>query len=169
MPYSDPERRREYGREWMRRNAERGREAMRRWRERHPEEHREENRAYYARDPDRRQQQIDASPNRRAVRKAADAKRRARKLDASGSYSSAEWLSLVLEYGGRCGYCGAGGPMQADHRVPLSRGGTHDIENIMPACRQCNLEKASMSEFDFRTRLAIESKKRRKLNAEAAG
>ena len=30
MPYSDPERRRAYGREWMRRNAEKAREAMRR-------------------------------------------------------------------------------------------------------------------------------------------
>ncbi|HEX6060880.1 MAG TPA: hypothetical protein VF001_02325, partial [Candidatus Limnocylindria bacterium] len=87
MPFADPEKRRAYGREWMKRNSERAREAMRRWRLNHPDEHRAENRAYYARDPERRQRQIESSPNRRAVRKAADARRRSRKLQSPGSYT----------------------------------------------------------------------------------
>ncbi len=169
MPYSDPERRREYGREWMRRNAEKAREGMRRWRERHPDEHREENRAYYARDPDRRQRQIDASPNRRAVRKASDARRRARKLGAAGSYSTMEWLGLLEHYERRCGYCGDGGPMQADHRSPLARGGSHGIENIIPACGLCNREKSTMTEMEFRRHQTIEAAKRPKIRNRAAG
>jgi len=153
----------------MRRNAEKAREAMRRWRERHPEEHREENRAYYARDPDRRQHQIDASPNRNAVRKASDARRRARKLGAAGSYSTADWLALLDNYDRRCGYCGENGPMQADHRTPLCRGGSHGIENIIPACGRCNREKATMTELEFRQRRGYRSEKRSKINNKAAG
>ena len=164
MPYSDPERRREYGRQWIQRNAEKAREAMRRWRERHPDAHRAENRAYYARDPDRRQRQIDASPNRRAVRKASDARRRARKLESAGSYSTTEWLTLVVEWRGGCAYCGVVATLHADHRVPLSRGGSNTIENIVPACRACNLRKYTQTEAEFRARLAAERNEHRPYN-----
>ena len=154
MPYADPERRRAYARDWIRRNPDKAREAMRRWRERHPDDHRAENRAYYARDPGRRQLQIDASPNRRAVRRAADAKRRARKLEAVGAFTSAEWLQLVIRWGSRCAYCRASSKLHADHRVPLSRGGSNAIGNILPACASCNLRKSTLTETEFRSRLA---------------
>ena len=167
VPHKDPEMRRSYQREYIRRTAdkhrEQSREAMRRWRSAHPDAHRAEGRAYYARDPDRRQRQIDASPNRRAVRKAADARRRARKLGAAGSYSTAEWLVLLDYYDRRCGYCGDGGSMEADHRTPLVRGGSHRIENIIPACRPCNQEKATMTEMEFRRHQRIAWAKRPKL------
>jgi 5-methylcytosine-specific restriction endonuclease McrA len=156
VPYADPEKRRAYGREWMKRNAERARAAMRRWRLLHPDEHRSENRAYYARDPQRRQQQIDASPNRRAVRKAADARRRSRKLRSPGSYTYLEWLLLVSTFGGRCAYCANRAALHADHRIPLSRGGSNSIENIVPACSSCNLRKGTLTELEFRARLAAE-------------
>ena len=156
MPYSDPERRRSYGRDWMRRNADKAREAMRRWRQRHPEEHNAESRASYARDPERKQRQIDASPNRNAVRRAMHERRRARSLRAPGSYSFLEWLQLVAEYRGRCAYCGLEAPLDADHRIPLSRGGSNFIGNIVPACRPCNLRKHMLTEAQFRARLAAE-------------
>jgi 5-methylcytosine-specific restriction endonuclease McrA len=140
----------------MQRNPDKAREAMRRWRQLHPDEHRAENRAYYARDPERRQRQIEASPNRQAVRKAADARRRSRKLDAGGSYTYAEWLRLVVVCGGRCAYCGKRAVLHADHRLPLARGGSNVIENILPACARCNLRKAKMTDAEFRARLAAE-------------
>jgi hypothetical protein len=120
VPYSDPEKRRSYGRQWMQRNADKARAAMRRWRQQHPDEHRAENRAYYARDPDRRQRQIESSPNRRAVRKAADARRRSRKLQSAGSYTYVEWLLLVTRFGGECAYCARIAALHADHRIPLA-------------------------------------------------
>ncbi len=173
VPYKDPALRRSYQREYIRRTAEKHREhsrkAMQRWREAHPDARRAEGRAYYARDPARRQRQIDASPNRRGVRKASDARRRARKLGAAGSYSTAEWLLLLGDYDRRCGYCGDGGPMQADHRTPLSRGGDHRIENIIPACGRCNREKATMTEIEFRRRQTIIGAKRPKIHNRTAG
>ena len=156
MPFADPEKRRAYGRDWMKRNAERAREAMRRWRLNHPDEHRAENRAYYARDPERRQRQIESSPNRRAVRKAADARRRSRKLQSPGSYTYVEWLLLVTTFGRQCAYCAREGQLHADHRIPLARGGYNSIDNIVPACSSCNLRKCTLTEAEFRARLAAE-------------
>ena len=157
MPRKDPEERRAYQREYIKRTAERhrvhSREAMRRWRERHPDEHNADSRAYYARDPERRKRQIDASPNRNAVRRAMHERRRARLLNARGSYTYVEWLGLVATHDGRCAYCGTRSTLDADHRVPLSRGGSNSIENILPACRSCNLRKHTLSEIEFRARL----------------
>ena len=133
---------------------------MRRWREAHPEAHRAEGRAYYARDPERRKQQINASPNRNAVRRAMHQRRRARAIQAPGSYTAKEWIALVAAYGGRCAYCDVKGPLHADHRIPLSRGGSNSIDNIVPACRTCNLRKHDRTEAEFRARLAAEEKQR---------
>lgn len=156
MPYTDPERRRAYGRDWMKRNPERARAAMRRWRARHPEAHAAQTRARYARDPKRFQERTDASPNRPAVRRAMHQRRRARILGAGPSFTAAEWTALVEAHRGRCGYCGNVRPLHADHRLPLERGGTSAIENILPACARCNLRKHLMTEEEFRARLAAE-------------
>jgi len=40
----------------------------------------------------------------------------------------------------RCQYCG-GHADSIDHVVPRSRGGTHTWENVVAACRPCNLRK----------------------------
>ena len=40
-----------------------------------------------------------------------------------------------------CAYCGATGDMQIEHVVPISKGGTHAMGNIVPACRECNYSK----------------------------
>ncbi len=156
MPYSDPDKRRAYGREWMQRNPEKARQAMRLWRQQHPEEHRAELRAYYARDPQRRQRQIDASPNRKAVRIAMKHRRRDRAVAGGPSFTYQEWLALVAQYQRCCAYCGAAGSVQVDHRTPLSRGGTNEIGNILPACARCNLRKHTMTDAEFRARLAAE-------------
>ncbi|HZP95828.1 MAG TPA: HNH endonuclease signature motif containing protein [Candidatus Limnocylindria bacterium] len=120
----------------MKRNADRAREAMRRWRAAHPVEHATDNRAYYARHRDERLAQSaeyhSANPE---VGRARSANYRARKLAADGAFTPREWLALVEQHGGACAYCGAAGPLEADHRIPLARGGSNWIDNILPACR----------------------------------
>jgi 5-methylcytosine-specific restriction endonuclease McrA len=52
-----------------------------------------------------------------------------------------------------CGYCGAIVPkkkMTVDHITPKCKGGTNDIENLMPCCGDCNRDKADMSLDQFR-------------------
>lgn len=41
----------------------------------------------------------------------------------------------------RCQYCGSRAET-VDHVVPRSRGGTHTWDNVVAACRPCNLRKA---------------------------
>lgn len=45
------------------------------------------------------------------------------------------------EFGNCCAYCGDGGDMQIEHIEPISKGGAHDIGNIVPACSRCNTSK----------------------------
>ncbi|MEQ1604971.1 MAG: HNH endonuclease signature motif containing protein [Pyrinomonadaceae bacterium] len=48
--------------------------------------------------------------------------------------------------GERCEYCmtpesTSGFPFEIDHFVPTSRGGSEDVENLVLACRSCNVFK----------------------------
>jgi 5-methylcytosine-specific restriction endonuclease McrA len=158
VPYRDPEQRRAYGRDWMRRNVDKARAAMQRWRERHPEAHRAENAAYYMRHAERVKKRIAeyhrANPS---VVRAKSQKHRALRLAAEGAFTPEEWENLVREYRHRCAYCFTASPVEPDHRVALSRGGSNRIENILPACRKCNARKHRMTEAEFRVRLAAEN------------
>jgi 5-methylcytosine-specific restriction endonuclease McrA len=143
----------------MRRNPEKAREAMRRWREGHRDEKRkrdrERSRSLYRRDPEgikaRLRAYWEAHPE---GRRAKDHRYRARRRNASGVFTGLEWAALLESYGHRCGYCGASGQLQADHRIPLSRGGTNSIANIIPACGPCNQRKQADTETEYRERLA---------------
>lgn len=44
---------------------------------------------------------------------------------------------------GVCHYCGEFGDT-VDHIIPRSQGGTHNIENLVCACRDCNTLRSSM-------------------------
>lgn len=43
---------------------------------------------------------------------------------------------------GRCVRCGANRPLTIDHIIPVSKGGTDDVDNLQTMCRPCNQEKA---------------------------
>ena len=98
------------------------------------------------------------SPEVPEVRRTAWQRRRFRVANALGSYTTKEWVELVARFQGRCGYCGAGAPLHADHRTPLARGGTNFIENVIPACASCNQRKATLTEEQFRARLQREAR-----------
>ena len=70
--------------------------------------------------------------------------RRATKLGAEGSLTWAQWKAIQVAYAGRCAYCGKKpAALTQDHVIPLSRGGSHTPENIVPACRSCNSRKGA--------------------------
>lgn len=157
MPYGEIDDRRAYGREWMRRNPGKAREAMRRWRARHGDQDRAAKRQHYRLNREgqiaRVVEYLRAHPE---VRRTIRQQRRARELGAVGSYTTAEWRALIQAFGGRCAYCGSIAPLHADHRTPLSRGGSNDIGNIFPACAPCNQRKYKLTEEEFRRRIADE-------------
>ena len=77
--------------------------------------------------------------------------RRAAKYASSGNFTAQEFEELCEEYGNRCLCCGVTGVvLEADHVVPLSRGGSDDIGNIQPLCGTCNRGKF-VETVDYRT------------------
>lgn len=75
--------------------------------------------------------------------------RRARKFGAAGRHTKDEWKKLIVEFRYRCAYCGVDGTLTEDHLVPLARGGSDFIENIVPACRDCNESKGARDTLTF--------------------
>jgi 5-methylcytosine-specific restriction endonuclease McrA len=45
------------------------------------------------------------------------------------------------QFDNRCAYCGCTGDLHIEHVVPISKGGTHAMGNIIPACKDCNFSK----------------------------
>lgn len=70
--------------------------------------------------------------------------RRSRKLNNPGSLSvSPREIARILR-SGRCFYCLAWTrQLDADHVIPLIRGGRHAIGNLVAACKSCNSTKRS--------------------------
>lgn len=53
-------------------------------------------------------------------------------------------------YASPCYYCGSTERIQADHVIPISRGGRHSIGNLVPACASCNLSKKDKTIMEWR-------------------
>lgn len=69
-------------------------------------------------------------------------KRRAARHASSGSFTAEEFIELCERYGNKCLACGdTEAVLEADHVVPLTRGGSDDISNIQPLCGSCNRKK----------------------------
>jgi len=80
---------------------------------------------------------------------------RAKKRNAPGDFTASDWKAKLEYYGYRCRYCGihksetSEGWLEADHAIPLSRGGTNFISNIVPACKSCNCSKHAKTFTEF--------------------
>jgi len=60
------------------------------------------------------------------------------------------WRKKIAK--GICYYCGRKVPPQEltmDHKIPLSRGGTSDRFNIVPACKECNNKKKYLLPWEW--------------------
>lgn len=112
------------------------------WQREHPEQARAGHRKY------------DRTERGRASKKARANRRRI--LEINGiSFTAEQWLLRLREFDNRCVYCGSKQrKLTADHWMPLSKGGTNDINNIVPACRSCNSRKFNHNpgEFEFKGR-----------------
>ena len=62
---------------------------------------------------------------------------------------------LLEKWGRKCAYCDAKNvPLQIDHIVPRSKGGSNRVSNLTLACESCNLKKGSLSLEEFAPKLA---------------
>lgn len=56
---------------------------------------------------------------------------------------------------GKCAYCGAGGPVEIDHKKPLSLAGDHTIGNLQWLCRFHNQHKRDIPDSEYRRLMGI--------------
>lgn len=77
-------------------------------------------------------------------------KRRAAKAGVRFEFSERAWKGLLAAFENRCAYCNRGDvELTKDHVRPISRGGEHTAENIVPACRSCNCRKSDTTALEF--------------------
>lgn len=85
-----------------------------------------------------------------AVNKARYATRRARELNAGGSFTAADIEAIRKAQGNRCYICGKKlKKYHIDHFIPLAKGGTNDPGNLRLACPACNLRKSAKHPQDI--------------------
>lgn len=78
-------------------------------------------------------------------------KRKERIRAASFAFSERDWRRLLLQYRYACAYCGEpANDLQREHVVPLARGGTHGVGNIVPSCPTCNYAKKDKFVVEWR-------------------
>lgn len=58
---------------------------------------------------------------------------------------------IIKKYGSKCFYCNDGEFEHIDHYIPLSKGGSHSLENIRPSCAKCNMCKSDKMPEEFYT------------------
>jgi 5-methylcytosine-specific restriction endonuclease McrA len=92
-----------------------------------------------------------ASVKGKATRKYNSKKRKAVKRD-KGVFmlTQAQWDTMVASCNGVCPYCNT--PTDSftlDHLTPISKGGKHVPENIIPCCYSCNSSKHNRDVFEW--------------------
>jgi len=71
-------------------------------------------------------------------------------LNTTIRLSEVEWSVILAAWNYRCAYCGTKPErLSQDHIVPLSRGGSHTADNVVPACMPCNQKKNTKSLEQF--------------------
>jgi 5-methylcytosine-specific restriction endonuclease McrA len=70
---------------------------------------------------------------------------------ARGTHTAEQWREKVRAANHACHYCGRhwGPSLHKDHVVPIAKGGSDAIDNVVPACEECNLAKGASSAEEF--------------------
>ena len=142
---ANPERTKRQAAESKRRNWHRYRGRQKEYRAQRAEHYKQLWNAWYAANKEheaaRHRVYQRANPE---VKRQSEKRRRAARLSGCPALLTREgWQEILAAYSQRCAYCGASGQLQQDHVIPLSRGGTHVRENVVPACAPCNSHKGA--------------------------
>ncbi len=145
---------REYQKEWRRNNKDKISKSRGRWKEKNPEypvkfwnKFKNEEKYKEAREIKRKRDRERMKIWRKMHPKEnyfQFHKWEIRKKGNSGSHTLGEWETLKAQYNWTCPFCKKAEPkikLTEDHIIPLSKGGSDNIENIQPLCLICNCKK----------------------------
>lgn len=145
---------------WREENREKTRVSSRRWREAHPEyirnwreEHPEYNHNYYVEHREYFQKYSKQYREEHREELRVNYQRwRARLAAAEGAHTWEEFEFLCKLNNQRCWCCDKKLPLTEDHIIPLSCGGSNNIDNIQPLCGSCNSSKGAKTIY-YKTEL----------------
>jgi 5-methylcytosine-specific restriction endonuclease McrA len=144
-----------YSKKWDENNSEKRKSIMSKWRTNNKSLVVSLARAWNVGNPERKKE-INRNWNKNHPRQVRmmERNRDLREKGAPGrGVTEKEWEQLKADYHFLCGYCGKKLPLELDHIIPLSKGGAHEIENIIPACRACNAKKNNSPLIVFLSRI----------------
>lgn len=127
--------------QWQDQHRVRHQEANKRYRKRNPEKLRVKSLRWHQSNPEK------AAAKRRKyhlshpeIKRDVDQRRRTRTARGRG-ISTPEWREIKQGTAGLCMYCACKATLTIDHIEPIARGGLHDPDNVVPACKSCNSSK----------------------------
>jgi 5-methylcytosine-specific restriction endonuclease McrA len=87
-----------------------------------------------------------------------NANRRAKAAGNNDRITLSELLQSYFRSGQKCSWCGKTDTqtMEVDHIIPLSKGGTNTIENMVWACRSCNSKKSASNPVSFAAKMRVQ-------------
>ncbi len=138
-------------RRWRQANPERELERQRAWRATNLDKSRKYNLDWRLRDPERAKKKYQRRREANPEKCIADVEtRRARMLNAEGEFAGHDVVALLKTYGRVCFYCCEKiKKFHLDHFIPLARGGTNWPDNLVIACRPCNLSKGAKLPWEW--------------------
>lgn len=137
---TNPESRRQSYSRWRDKNIDRERERSKEWSRNNKSKVAATHKIYYNK---------NYPKIREAVRKSRIKRRKLMAGSRIETIGPFEWSIVLSLWKNRCAYCGVGGKMTQDHITPLSKGGSHTLDNIVPACIDCNRAKGTKDVEDF--------------------
>jgi len=127
-----------------------GNDYVTKWRKNHPERVRAWRRARYYRRKTEGTLRRYPNPD---LDRARWNRNKNRRRGVLSTLTHIEWIAILRAWDGKCAYCQMRAGTTQDHVIPVSKGGTHTLDNVVPACPSCNASKKDLDLDVFLERL----------------
>jgi HNH endonuclease len=139
-----------YQKKWIEKNKEKIKENKKKYYDK--EKKSQKNKEYYQNNKEKRLLKIKEWHRKNSSKNVIYSNnRRTREMQSEGSYALEEWLQVKTSQGYKCIDCGQLEDIQNNpkskltigHAIPLFRGGTNYISNIIAQCGSCNSKQGT--------------------------